>query len=184
MTCIRKLIICRGSFLGFCAIFIAVAAGAQTPCAGTPKEAAASSVGQLASRGAAAAPGTGFRIWRVRNDPELKRRWVWVVSCDAPGHPAQILSAPLRDAGESQAKEGIGIGSAAGGQASRTGEPPLVRRGDAVVVFESGKAYSMRLSGVALEVGRRGDKIRIRLTALHGTVVVTGTVAGKDEIRL
>jgi flagella basal body P-ring formation protein FlgA len=60
----------------------------------------------------------------------------------------------------------------------------LVRPGDPVVVLESGKVISMRLSGRAMEAGGRGDQVRVRITAVPNGAIVSGTVSGQDEVSL
>ena len=158
--------------LGACGL-IAPAVG-QSLCSPTPKAAVASYLGRVPAAAVAAAAGSGFLVWRSWTDEQLKRQWLWVRPCDAAGRPAQLTWVPLAAPGKGQEAASAAVAA----------ENPVVRMGDRVVVLDSEAAFSMRLSGKALQSGRRGQKIRVQLFGLRSGVIVLGIVLRKDELDL
>ncbi len=66
--------------------------------------------------------------------------------------------------------------------ATAAGEPPVVRRGDAVVIAVGGAGFAVSQPGEALEAGAQGDWIRVRGLApkapvLRGRVLNPGTIS-------
>jgi Chaperone for flagella basal body P-ring formation len=183
MTCIRKPIICRASsamsgatMFGaviFCMLGLISHASAEPACSTTPQTAVARFLGHAGAVPAGGVVGYGYRVWRTANDPEQKRQWMWVAACGGPARPAQLFSVPLQ------------IESRSGKPSYAAAVPQeIVHVGDGVVVIESEKDFSLRLSGIALEAGQQGSKIHVRIPAWHNGQVLAGAVTGKDEVRL
>lgn len=185
MTCIRKSIICpsnprgrsRASALA-CVLLLVCCSPLAAQCRPTPAAAVESALGRPPATTLAKMPGTSFEVWRTEQDVELKRQWIWIRACDAPG-PALLTWVPLAAPPSGQGKA-LPLSAVAAPSASS----PLVRSGDAVVVLESGKVISMRLSGRAMEAGARGARVRVRITAVPNGAIVSGIVLGQDEISL
>lgn len=180
MTCIRKPTICRTNCPLWAALIVCTlgwisTASAQPACSATPQAAVASFLGRATVEAAPEALGQGFRVWRTANDPGLKRQWIWVEACGGQPRPAQLISLPLD--GRSQTRNGTQIAAAPIPQQS-------VHTGDGVVVLESDKDFSVRLSGVALEAAQQGARIHVRIPAWHNGEVLVGTVTAKNEIQL
>jgi hypothetical protein len=180
MTCIRKPTICRANCPLWAAVVVCVlgwisSASAEPACSATPQTAVARFLGRATAETEPEALGHGFRVWRAASDPGLKRQWIWIEACGGQARPAQLISLPLD--GRSQTRNGVQIAAAPISQQS-------VHTGDSVVVVESDKELSVRLSGVALEAGQQGARVHVRIPAWHNGEVLVGTVSGKDEIRL
>lgn len=158
----------------FCMLGLISHAFAEPACSATPQTAVARFLGHAgAAVPAGGLPGYGYRVWRTANDPELKRQWMWVAACGGPARPAQLFSVPLQ------------IESRSGKPSYAAAVPQeIVHVGDGVVVIESEKDFSLRLSGIALEAGQQGTKIHVRIPAWHNGQVLAGAVTGKDEVRL
>ena len=126
--------------------------------------------------------------WRVDHyvyDASLKRDWEVLVNCDHPGAPARMKLAP----------EGAHIPRAANAasveQEPRSLQPvtnsqpaPVVIRAGADVEVSSapGSPARILLSGTAMEMGRAGQEIRVRINASGR--FLRGVVRGPHSVEL
>ena len=118
--------------------------------------------------------------WRVDHyvyDASLKRDWEVLVDCEHPGSPARMKVAPEgaqipRAANAARVEQGPKTAPPA---ANSQPQPVVVRAGADVEVFnDPGSPARILLSGTAMEMGRLGQEIRVRIDAsgrfLQGTV--------------
>jgi hypothetical protein len=133
--------------------------------------------------------------WRIDHyvyDASLKRDWEVLVDCDHPGSPARMKLAPEgehtpRSAELARASKAV-HGEQEPDSASHVVEPqqptPIVIRAgaDVEVSSASGSPARILLSGTAMEMGRVGQEIRVRIDASGR--FLQGTVRGPHSVEL
>jgi hypothetical protein len=137
--------------------------------------------------------------WRVDHyayDASLKRDWEVLVDCDHPGAPARIKLAPagahppIRD--EAHVADAARVANAAQGEQEKeliqhfaNPQPPpiTIKAGTAVEVSSAPNAPArILLSGTAMETGRLGQQIRVRVHASGR--LLSGIVRGPHSVEL
>ena len=126
--------------------------------------------------------------WRVDHyvyDASLKRDWEVLVDCDHPGAPARMKLAPERS-------HRVRVANAVPiGQKPKSAQPvtnfqpaPVVIRPGAPVEVSSAPGLPARilLAGTAMEPGRVGQSIRVRINASGR--FLQGTVLGPHSVEL
>ncbi|HET8637941.1 MAG TPA: flagella basal body P-ring formation protein FlgA [Acidobacteriaceae bacterium] len=131
--------------------------------------------------------------WRVDHyvyDASLKRDWEVLVDCDHPGAPARMKLAPKgahalvqnapRDISNVARAE---QDSETAPHANPQPAPVVIRTGAAVEVSSApGSPARILLSGTAMEMGRLGQHIRVRIDASGR--FLQGTVRGPHSVEL
>jgi hypothetical protein len=137
-----------------------------------------------------AAPGdkTAQSRWRVDHyvyDASLKRDWEVLVDCEHPGAPARMKLAPegthiTRAASAARVEQGP---KAAPPAANSQLAPVVIRTGaDVEVSSAPGSPARILLSGTAMEMGRAGQDIRVRINASGR--FLRGVVRGPHSVEL
>ena len=121
-----------------------------------------------------------FRIQRVQKDVFTGRRWAWIETCGAPDKPWTVVRMP-------STKDDLlpgGLQAHAGEIASsvRSTDRVDVRAGEIVDIVREQDTMVIHVRGKALSSGRRGDKIRVLVTALSSTTTVEALVAGPGAV--
>ena len=126
--------------------------------------------------------------WRVDHyayDASLKRDWEVLVDCNHPGAPARIKLAPegthmTRAAKAAPVEQGPKSAQAV---ANSQPAPVVIRAGaDVEVLSAPGSPARILLSGTAMEMGRVGQDIRVRIDASGR--FLQGTVRGPHSVEL
>ncbi len=149
-----------------------------------------------AGRGAkASGPGLMYRRQSMRFDASLGRAWAMVEVCGHPERPLRAMAVTLpREAALAMHLPGAGFdrrtvagdgGSGfSGGAIVAMIEPPLVRAGDTVRLWQSGGAVEMELAAKAEQPGRAGDAIWLRSDAGGFTQRMRGVVRSRGSVEM
>jgi len=126
--------------------------------------------------------------WRVDHyvyDASLRRDWEVLVDCDHPGAPARMKPAPV-GAHITRAANAVPVEQetkSAQHVANSQLAPVVIRTGaDVEVSSAPGSAARILLSGTAMEMGRLGQEIRVRIDASGR--FLQGTVLGPHSVEL
>jgi len=111
---------------------------------------------------------SGYGVHSYFTDSSLHQRWVVVVDCRHPEHPASLIAIPAR------------VNRDVDNSAPVAG--PEVLSGMQVRLWSSGNGAEMQFTGVAMEAAYVGKMVRVR-TGFRGTVL-SGVVRGPGSVEL
>jgi len=115
-------------------------------------------------------PAAGERFVRLLDDVNLGGRWVLRRDTVHPAGPGRLVRQQGAVKVEAE-KDG-----------ARVKPVTVIHSGDRVIVEEKTKAVDVRLQGVALAFGAKGDVVKVKLTA--GGWLVLGIVEAQGRVRL
>ena len=161
---------------------------------------------RMAAKREAKAFGQGltYRRQSLRFDASLGRAWAMVEVCGHPERPLRAVAVALpREAALAMHLRGAGFDDSADGRDGKTAsgdagsgtayagvgavammEPPVVRAGDTVRLWQSGGVVEMELAARAEQPGRAGDAIWLRSDAGGFTQRMRGVVRGRGSVEM
>ncbi|MHB1699681.1 MAG: hypothetical protein ACYCSN_06010 [Acidobacteriaceae bacterium] len=145
-----------------------------------------------------------YRRQSLRFDASLGRAWAMVEVCGHPERPLRAVAVALpREAALAMHLRGAGFDDSADGRDGKTAsghagsgaayagvgvvalmEPPVVRAGDTVRLWQSGGVVEMELAARAEQPGRAGDAIWLRSDAGGFTQRMRGVVRGRGSVEM
>jgi hypothetical protein len=116
-----------------------------------------------------------FRVHHVTEDFFTRQRWAWIETCNAPERPWTAVLLPGRRIADGAEFAGVSI---RGVKKHDEQGPVEVRAGEVVDVVHDQDALMMHVVGRALMSGRRGETIRVLITAFDSARAVRAIVIG------